>query len=398
MREQRDGDAGEPVAGRKTADEPVDEPERMETARQAADQPRCDHHGDEHAGGLDADRARKDRVLADEPGAEPSDREPRPDAIENDKQDADDESEMQRRRRQETGKLGVGRDQFGRGIRRAAREQRAVDEPACDADGDEVEHQRRHDFVDAKARAQDPGSPKPESACDCGRGEGGEDDDRGRPVRRGIADDGRSEPAEIKASLGADVENAGAERHRRGEAGQKQRRRGGESGGDAALAANGFLPHKPVGVDRVEASGEKDRGADRESERERRRGVERPDDAGAKRARHAAALRPSIMRPTVSTLASDLGMSPTMRPLNRHTIRSDSVKSSSSASETSSTAPASVRKVAMRLWMKAVPAMSTPRVGWEATRNFGARASSRAMARRCWLPPERLPAGSPSPP
>ena len=222
---------------------------------------------------------------------------------------------MERGRRQEPRQFGGRPDERGRGIGRSPRQQRPVDEPARQVDGDEVEHQRRHDLVDVEPRAQETRRDEPGAADDRGAGESKGNEQRARPVGEAIARDRGDDAAEIEAALRADVENAGPERDRRGEPGQQERRRLRQRGRNAPFAAEGFFDHQSVDRDRLVAGEGENNGADADRERKGGYGGARlPKPLGGRPAGHAA-LWPSIMRPSPSTLACARPISPVIRPL-----------------------------------------------------------------------------------
>src|SRR5439155_517749 len=80
----------------------------------------------------------------------------------------------------------------------------------------------------------------------------------------------------------------------------------------------------------------------------------------------------------------------TIRPSYMTAIRSERERTSSSSAETSRTAVPSSRSWTIRRWMNSMAPMSTPRVGWAASRTFGLLPISRATITFCWLPPDRF--------
>ena len=154
----------------------------------------------------------------------------------------------------------ASRDHRRGGIGRAARQQRAVDEPAVRPDGDEIEHQRGHDLVDAEPRPQQrrgdtstppPRSTRPASAAGMSRS--------ARPSREGEADDGRDEPAEIEAALDADIEHAGAKGDGRAEPGQQSAASRRRASPRSAASRRRPPRHQPIDLDRVVAGDQQDR-------------------------------------------------------------------------------------------------------------------------------------------
>ena len=127
---------------------------------------------------------------------------------------------------------------------------------------------------------------------------------RRRASRRGVADDGGDHSAEVEASFGADIEDPGAKGDRRREAGQQQRRRGRQSRRYAPLAAEGLFDHQSVDREWLMSGGRENDGADRDGEREWRGGGCTARQIHGPRGVHHAAFWPSIIRPTLSTLAS----------------------------------------------------------------------------------------------
>ena len=108
-----------------------------------------------------------------------------------------------------------------------------------------------------------------------------------RPGREAVADDRRDDAAEIEAAFGADVEDAGPERDRRGEPGQQERRGLRQRGRDAPFAAEGFLDHQPVDRDRLVAGHGENDGADADRERKGRHGSARPRQATGRPSRRS---------------------------------------------------------------------------------------------------------------
>ena len=97
---------------------------------------------------------------------------------------------------------------------------------------------------------------------------------------------------------------------------------------------------------------------------------------------------PDIYRPSSSTVVV-LGSSwPTNSPSYITRIRSDTVMTSSSSRETSSTALPASRWATICLWIYSMAPTSRPRVGWTAISSWGALSISRAMMAFCWLPPD----------
>ena len=129
----------------------------------------------------------------------------------------DEEAEVERGRRQQT--TAAGRPAPISGVAEFA-EPRASSGPLTSqpvsADRDEVQHQRRHDFVDAEPRAQQARHAAATRADDRRRGESEGMSSR-RCARPGDCSPttGRDEAAEIEAAFDADIENAGAERDAR---------------------------------------------------------------------------------------------------------------------------------------------------------------------------------------
>lgn len=153
--------------------------------------------------------------------AKAGDGEMAPEAVSDDEDQADEEAEIKDPAQYETRQFGR-RDNLGcRGVGRATRQQWAVDEPARQVDGDEVQHQGRHDLVDAEAGAQKPGEDQP-SPSDNGRGsESKRNKQSARPAGKTVADDSCDNAAEIEAALRADIEYTGAKGDRRSEPGQQ---------------------------------------------------------------------------------------------------------------------------------------------------------------------------------
>ena len=104
--EQRDGDAGEAVAGRKAGDEAMDDAESVDSAGKPADGARQQHDLDDDGGNVDADRAAEDRVEADEAGLETERRETVPQGIGQKQRAGDGKAEIERRRRQQARQFG----------------------------------------------------------------------------------------------------------------------------------------------------------------------------------------------------------------------------------------------------------------------------------------------------
>ena len=169
-REQRDRDAGEAVARREAGDEAMDEAERMNAAGEPADDAGGDHHAHENARQIDADRAAETRVEPGQARAKARDGETAPEAVSDHQREADEESEIQRRSAAvERGSSAAATIGGVAELAEPRREQRAVDEPARQVDGDEVQHQRRDDLVDAEAGAQEARADQPEPADDATR-------------------------------------------------------------------------------------------------------------------------------------------------------------------------------------------------------------------------------------
>ena len=186
------------------------------------------------------------------------------------------------------GSSALGGDRRRRGIGRTAREQGAVDQPTRQVDRDEIEHQRRDDFVDPEPRAQQPGPEQPEAADQPPRRERRAESGARRPVGEREAEHGGDHPAKIEAAFRADIEDARREtppppRGRSAAAASPPS----ESRRCAARRRKPLTPsigRPPSGSCPVAASTTR---ADRERERERRRG-----GCGA-RQRTGATRRPS---------------------------------------------------------------------------------------------------------
>ena len=213
--------------------------------------PERDHHPEKNPWQLDADRAAEAGIEPDESGAEPLDGESAPDSVRGNQREADEKAEVERGRRQETRQFGGRANQRGCGVGRSSRQQRPVDEPARQVDRDEVQHQRRHDFVDSEPRAQQARREQPRAADDRGGHESEGNEQQTGPGRKTVAGDRRDDAAEIEAAFGADIEHAGPERDGRGEPHQQQRRGFRQRGRDAPLAAESLLDHQPVDRNRL---------------------------------------------------------------------------------------------------------------------------------------------------
>ena len=212
------------------------------------------------------------------------------------------------------GSSASARNRQRRRIGGAAREQGSVDEPARDVDSDEVQHQGRHHFIDAEARARQRRPDQPDAADDRGRSERDRNQQHRGPAGHDVPENRGDQSAEVEAAFGADVEDSGAKRDRRREARQQQRGRRRQGSRDASLSAKGFLDHQTVDRERIMPRRRQDSGADAGGERERRRGGGDSPSWGCERREHYAAFWPSIMRPTFSTLASPRPSSPTTTP------------------------------------------------------------------------------------
>ena len=100
------------------------------------------------------------------------------------------------------------------------------------------------------------------------------------------------------------------------------------------------------------------------------------------------------MRPISSTVVSDGFTMPMIRPSYMTATRSDSLSTSSSSVETSSTPMPPSRCSMIFLWMYSIAPTSRPRVGCMAISSSGLRLISRATMTFCWLPPDRFCASS----
>ncbi len=235
------------------------------------------------------------------------------------------------------------RDRLLRGVR-ALQRAAELEQVQAQVDRRPVEHDRRDHLVRARGRLEQPGDPRPEPADDAASHDRRHDMQQGgQAVQRGADVDG-GEAADEVLTLAADVEQAGAERERDGEAGEDQGCRDDQrllqvQPGDQAVLARDpgeqpvqprALEDRPVGADRVGAGGEHDEAADRERHQ---RGDHRDQDAaaaqvaGERRADrqgagslatrrgtgHARTVPPSIATPISSSVTSGES-SATMRP------------------------------------------------------------------------------------
>ena len=105
--------------------------------------------------------------------------------------------------------------------------QRAAEpeQPDADPDRDPVEHDRRDHLVGARRRLQQSGDAGPHRAAEAGEHEHQHDVQQVRHAAELRAEPDREDRADEVLALAADVEQAGAERERDGEADEDQRRR-----------------------------------------------------------------------------------------------------------------------------------------------------------------------------
>src|SRR5918999_792693 len=274
-----------------------------------------------------------------------------------------------------------------------------------DEDRGVVEHDRRDHFVGPDGRLQPARDARP---------------DRG------------DRPDDVLA-LAADVEQAGAERERDGQAGEDQRGRDDQrllqverrqvailAGGprEDPLEA-GALPDRLVGRDRVLADQQHRHPAEQEGEHRREHGHD--DAAPTDVCRHprrrgerdlfggltregralgrlvgqvaplvhsARSAPPPVMAKPSSSSETSGGNSPTISPSYIARMRSASARTSSNSSDTSRIPRPASRSAMRRLWTNSIAPTSSPRVGWWAISRLGLLAISRATATFCWFPPD----------
>ena len=122
--------------------------------------------------------------------------------------------------------------------------QQVVDE----SQRDEVEHDRRDDFVGTGLGSQVAGNAAPDGTTDQGGDDGQRDVDEDGQVEL-EADHEGEHAADEHLTVGADVEETGLESDGNGQTGQDQRSRPGEGLGDGAEATEGTLEERHVGID-----------------------------------------------------------------------------------------------------------------------------------------------------
>jgi hypothetical protein len=137
-------------------------------------------------------------------------------------------------------------------------------EVAHEGDGDEIQHDRVDDFVGSEPGLQHARDGAPDGAGQHGREETQRQQHPRRTRPQRDPDPGGHERRHVELPFRADIEQAAAERHQHGEAGEDQRRRVKECVADAIGPGERAAKQQRVGLNRVVADHQHQDAADDE--------------------------------------------------------------------------------------------------------------------------------------